>query len=553
MQITCSKCKKVYRIDPNRIPNAVSCTRCKVCGHAISLKPRSDAPPLKPLPEKTAGQDADTRQITCLYCGKKYSIKASRIPPGVNTTKCKACGRNLSLLPAAGLTFSFKEEILKKKTVSKSSKAAKDQRVPQVPIIQTIDPPTAPVWRKPWALAAAAALMVLFIGVYYTGSKLTQVANVKLSAENATGTARQAPLQKGQDDPVAAPEPILAAKFDVPLLLEVIDQNIAEEKKNFKYKTAAAIVRSFGLSKVQLYLYPHPEHTFLPVILAAGNQNQNLEKQLKSKGNYVRLLKHLPDGSYAIKKEALPEDQQKKFPIDLYRLQFVNNTAVFAPQQLSRIFKEGKDPLRQSRLAQMIASISGPRDLALLSLRIPENFRPDLQKKIQSNPALQQNPQAVMAAAMGGGAIARLSELLKDAEFLAIGFRLEDSNRRQLSYVQQFRKEAQGRKIYQQLKSGKRDDLEVNGIASKLIDLLSDPNYNHNILYEHNRLTLELGWEKQHDKKLLTALSEATLGQMFTQEMGLTPSQGPITGQPENPKSQQYKDQASLPGAGRSK
>jgi hypothetical protein len=535
MQITCQYCSKKYNINPKSIPAGITSMKCKACSHTISLKPKSAAPSPGPVPAKTAGQNTDTRDITCFYCGKKYSIKASKIPPDVTTTRCTACGRNLSLKPVAGLTSAFKDEISKKVTPLKSSKAPKDQHVPQIPIIQNIEPPTRPLWLKPWALAAAAVGLVLCIGVYYTGSNFTQLAKAKLSAETVIKKEPPATVQKRQSGAIVEPEPVLAATVDVPLLLETIDQNITEDQNNFKYKMTARIFKSFGLSKVQLYLYPHPEHTFLPVILAESDNGQSLEKQLKSQGNYAQFLQRLSDGSYAIKKEAIPEAKQNNFPIDLYRLQFIDNTMVFAPQHLSRIFKEGEDPVRQSQVARMMASVAGSRDLVLLSLKIPENFSQDWQKKIQSSPALQQNAQAAMIAAMGGGVLAQLSDSLKSVESLAVGFRLDDTNGRQLSYAQQFRKGVNGRKIYQQLESGNRKDLNVDGIVSKLIEMIDDPLYHHNVLYKNNRLTLELSWEKQHDKVFLTALSEAAVGQMFAQSMDLTPSNGPITVQYTEP------------------
>jgi len=535
LQVTCQYCSKKYNINPKSIPAGVTSMKCKACSHAFSLKPKSAAPAPEPLPAKTTGQNTDTREIACLYCGKKYSIKASAIPPGVTTTKCKACGRNLSLQPVAGLTFSFKDEISKKVTPLKSVRVPKDQQVPQVRIFQNIEPSGSPVWRKPWTIAAAAAVVILCIGVYYTGSKLTQLAKVKLSAETVVEKERQAPVQKRASGAIVGPEPVLAARVDVPLLLEAIDRNIPENKKNFKYKMTAGIFKSFGLSKVQLYLYPHPEHTFLPVILAESDNGKSLEKQLESHGNYMQFLDRLSDGSYAIKKEAIAEDKQKDFPINLYRLQFVDNTAVFAPQHLSQILKEGETPIRKSQVAKMIASIAKPRDLVLLSFRVSENFSQDWQKKIQNNTALQQNPQTSMIAAMGGGVLAQLSEPLKGVESLAIGLRLDDANGRQLSYAQQFRKGVDGRKIYQQLKSGNRNDVNANGIVLKLIEILNDPRYHHNILYENNLLTLELSWEKQYDKTFLSALSEATLGQMFAQSMDLTPGEGPISVQYTEP------------------
>ena len=535
MQITCQYCSKKYNINPKSIPEGVSSIKCKACSHSIALNFESAAPAPEAVPAKTAGQNTDTREITCLYCGKKYSIKAGKIPPGVTTTKCKACGRNMSLKSAAGLTSAFKDEISKKVTPIKTPNAPKDQIAPLVPIIQNVEPSTPPLWRKPWFLAAAAAVLVLCIGVFYTGSKVTQLAKVKLGTQNVVKNERQVVGQKRESGTVAAPEPVLAFQFDVPRLLEAMDQNIPEDKKNLKYKMATGIFKSFALGKVQLYLYPHPDHTFLPVILAESEKGKSLKKQLVSQENYVQFFKRLSDGSFAIKKEAISEDKQNNFPIDLYRLQFIDNAAVFAPQDLFQIFREGKDPIRKSQVGRLMASIARPRDLIQLSLIIPEDISPMWQKKIQSNPAWQQSPQAAMISAMGGAVLAQLSEPLKGVESLALGFRLDDTGGRQLSYAQQFRKGVDGRKIYQQLRSGKRDVLNVDGIVLKLIELLNNPLYNHNISYNNNRLTLEFSWKKQHDKAVLTALSEATLGQMFAQGMDLTPSEGPITVQYEEP------------------
>jgi hypothetical protein len=271
------------------------------------------------------------------------------------------------------------------------------------------------------------------------------------------------------------------------------------------------------------------------VILATSKDGKSLEKHLKSQNNYIQFLERESDGSYRINQNAIPEDTHSNFPIDRYRIQFVDNTAVFAPKNLSRVFIKAPEKVLKTRVAQMIASIAQPRDLAVLSVKIPENFSNDWQRKIQSNPALQQNPQAAMAAAMAGGMLAQLSESLESVESLAIGLRLDESNGRELHYAQQFRKGVDSSRIYQQLRSGNPDDLNVDGMVLKLIALLNDPRYQHQIAHKKNRLTLELNWEEQHDNAFLTSLSKATLGQLFAQGTELMPSRGPITAQYEAP------------------
>ncbi len=536
MQITCLYCSKKYSINPKAIPAGVTSTKCKACGHTISLKPGASEPP-KPEPAKTAQQNTGNREITCLYCSKKYSIDAAKIPPGVTSTKCKACGHTISLKAAPAGIAVLKTEIDKK--VSRLQQQYKAPRGKQpaadVPTVVDMGRPVTPIWKKSWALAAAAGIIIVVLAGYFGGTNWNQMTDSRFGLNKIIGKKPAVHKEEPAVAGMATAEPLLAARLNVPLLLEAIDQNLPEEKKDLKYKMTTRIFKSIGLGKVQLYLYPHPEHTFLPVILAESEDGQSLEKHLKSQGNYVQFLNRLSDGSYRFNKNALPEDKQNNFPIDLYRIRFIDNFAVFAPEDFAQVLKEGEDQVRKTQMAQMIAAIAKPQDLVVLSVVVPENFGNDWQKKIQGNPALKQNPQAAMMVAMGGGVLARLSEPLKGTESLAVSFRLDDTNGRVLSYAQQFRKGVDGKKIVEQLKSGNRDDLNIDGIALKLIELLNDPRYQHQIGHKNNRLNLELNWDAQHDKALLTSLSEATIGQLFAQSMDLTPSEGPVTTQYTEP------------------
>ncbi len=535
MQISCLYCSQKYQINPKAIPAGVTSTRCKSCGHTIWLKPKVTK--LKrPDPAQPAQQTTGTREIPCLYCGKKYSIDAAKIPAGMTTTKCKACGRNMSLLAAQSGIAAFKSEIDKKAIQLQQQKAQKRTAPTPADLPPAVDvgQPVTPIWKKPMALAAAAGILIVVLAGYFAAGHGSKLSGSRFGPDKIIG--KKPAIQKAEPglEPkaaTAAAEPFLALKLNVPLLMEAIDRNLPEHKKDIKYKMATGIFRSFGLSRLQLYLYPDPQHAFLPVILAESEEGQNLEKQLKSQGNYIQFLEPVSDGGFRIKTEVLPEDRLTPFPIDRYRIQFVDHTAVLAPENLSRALKEGQDFVLSSQVAQMMASIAQPEDLAVLAVRVPENFSNDWQKKIRGNPALQQNPQAAMVAAMGGGVLAQLSEPLKDVESLAIGFRLDESNGRVLRYAQQFREGVDGNRIYQQLQSRNPDDLNVDGLVSKLIELFNDPRYRHKIDHENNHLMLELNWEKLHDKSVLATLSEATLGPLFAQGMELTPSKGPVAAQ----------------------
>jgi hypothetical protein len=398
--------------------------------------------------------------------------------------------------------------------------------------------PVAPLWRKSWALAAAAGIIIVLLAGYLLKTNGTQITGSRFGLSKIIG--KKPAIQK--TEPGRAPititeatEPFLALKLNVPLLMEAIDQNLSEEKKDIKHQMTASIFKSFGFGNIQLYLYPDPEHSVLPVILASGADGKSLEKRLNSQNKYIQFLKRESDGSYRINQNAIPEDSRNNFPIDRYRIQFVDNIAVMAPENVSRTLKKEPKKVLKTRVAQMIASIARPRDLAVLSVKIPENFSTDWQNKIQRNPALQQNPQVAMVAAMDGGVLTQLSESLKSVESLVIGFRLDESNGRVLHYAQQFRKGVDGKRIYQQLRSGNHNDLNVGGMVLKLIALLNDPRYQHRIAHKNNRLTLELNWEGRYDKAFLASLSEATLGQLFAPGSQLKPSREPITARYEAP------------------
>ncbi len=538
LQISCQYCSQQYQINPTAIPQGVTSTRCKSCGHAISLKPAAAAVPPSPEPAQSGVQNSETVKIACLYCGKQYSIDTGKIPPGVTTLKCKACSRPISLKAAQTEILADKGTSDKKVAQIQPPKA--QQSTPaaaDVPPVRDTGRPVNPVWRSRGALVAVAGIILLLLAGYFVGTHWPQLSESrfgldKIIAKKSAALKRKPAVGKGTAaGSTATADPFFALRLNVPLLLQAIDQNLPDDQKDIRFQMAKGIFGSFGLANVQLYLYPDSEHAFLPVILADSQDGNRLEKQLTSQGNYGQLLEALPDGSYRIKKEAIPEDKQNSFPIDQYRIQFIDNMAVFAPQILSGLLADGLDPIGETRVAQMMAAIAQPRDLAALSIQIPENFNTDWQKKIQNNPAVQQNPQAAMMIAMGGGILGQLSEPLKGVESLAIGFRLDQANGRVLNYAQQFRKGVKGKRIYRQLKKGNPDDLEVDGMVLKLIELFKDPRYQHKIGFKNNRLTIELNWEQAHDNTLLTALSEATIGQLFAQGMELTPSEGPVAAQ----------------------
>ena len=538
VQITCQYCTRQFKIKPRTIPPGVISTRCKACGHKISFMPETTEFAATKKSVAAGQKNARILNTACLYCGKKYRFDAAKIPPGVKTTKCKACGRPMSLaatLPDAAISKTGSEQPVTHTQPQKNMEVPDHN--PDAPVVADAGQRVNPIWQKGRALVAVAAILVLALGGYFAvtqwtnlgegGSGLSSIFAKKPAAEKQTPVFETKVASEIQ----ITAEPFLAARLNMPLLLAAVDQNTAEDKKNIRYKMTTTLIKSLGLTDLALYFYAHPQYAVLPVIFASGEDGNSLKKLLTSQINYVQVLEPHPDGLYRIKKDAIPADKQNSFPIDLYRVQFIDNRAIFAPADFITRFAEKPETLHKTRVAQMIAAIDQPRDLATLAVRIPENLDGDWQKKIQSNPAVKQNPQAAMMVAMGGGILNQLSESLKEVDSLAIGFRLDEANGRMLSYAQQFRDGVDGKHIYQQLKAGNPDDLNADGTVLKLIELFNDPRYKHTLAHKKNRLLIGLNWEQIHDEAILSALSQATVGQVLAQGMELSPSEGPVAAQ----------------------
>ncbi|MGD9305120.1 MAG: hypothetical protein PVF79_12705, partial [Desulfobacterales bacterium] len=377
---------------------------------------------------------------------------------------------------------------------------------------------TAPVWKKPWLIAAVFALIVVGATVLYKGMDFSNLFGNRFAEQRTTKPAIQSQSTN-------LPRPFLNLTINVPLALASIDQRLPEDKKDLHYTKAMSVINALNLNRIQLYLFPDSSHTVLPVIVAYPSKPKSLETRLKKEVAIQTMLQKMPDGSYRLKKEVIPADKQNIFPYDLYRIHFVAEGAIAAPKSLLPELKN-TGILQHTQVARMAASVENPKDLAVLAIRIPDNFQQGWEKKIQDVPSLKESPQMAMMAAMGVGMLAQMTEPFKDIEALALGFRFTGDTGRTLSYAQLFRKGVNGAKVYEQLSSGNADDFNVDGIVLNLIALIQNPRYRPQIQFDNNRLALKLSWSEKDDDAFFTAISQATLGQLMAQGMQLEPSAG---------------------------
>ena len=508
MHITCPSCNKSYKINPEKIPPNFRAVKCKVCGHAISLKQhRTD----------TKRPHKDPNKITCLYCNKTYTINLRRIPKDVTTAKCKSCGHAISLAPRRSTSKTPKKVLATSGARLNASRTAKSSPA----VRSTPAQPSTPFWRRSWLLAAVLALIVVGLGVIFSGPQISKF----LSGRSGE---KQDPKKVVQYQADNLPKPFLNLDINLPLALEALERRIPEEKKDANYIKAISVINSLDANRIQIYLYPDPTHTVLPVAVLHSSDPNSLESKIKKAIAIHTKLEKMSDGFYRLKKEAMPAEMQNDFPIDSYRVLFWKEGAVIAPKSFLPEL-ENPQNLKQTLVAQMTAAIETPQNLGSLAIRIPENFKAGWEKKIQNLPGIKDNPQIAMAAAMGRGMLARMTGPFEKIEALALGFQLNEDGPRTLSYAQLFREEVNGEEIYQELNSGNKHDLNLDGIVLSLIELIQNPRYQQTIEFKENKLALKFSWSAADDKAFFSELSQATIGHLFAQSMRLEPTKGSIT------------------------
>jgi hypothetical protein len=66
----------------------------------------------------------------------------------------------------------------------------------------------------------------------------------------------------------------------------------------------------------------------LPVAVLHSSEPNRLETKIKKTIAIHTILEHMPDGSYRLKKEAIPAKMQNDFPTDIYRVLFWKKGAI---------------------------------------------------------------------------------------------------------------------------------------------------------------------------------------------------------------------------------
>jgi predicted Zn finger-like uncharacterized protein len=143
MQITCPNCQKKYTINVARLPSGVKTARCKACGQSMPLKKTSAKASTKPV---------SIIKLVC-QCGEEYKIGRNKIPPKAVAVKCKACGQNIQLPPKAAVESAddhLRPDVHQERTPPSN---------PDL-ISEETPPPVSRPRKKKWLVAAIACVLL---------------------------------------------------------------------------------------------------------------------------------------------------------------------------------------------------------------------------------------------------------------------------------------------------------------------------------------------------------------------------------------------------------
>jgi predicted Zn finger-like uncharacterized protein len=528
LTIACSYCGRNYNLRPDKLPPDKKNFKCKSCGHPVPIKPKddvktvhslkietSDRLPHAPAPPIT-GPDSglqDIVRISCAGCGKRYKIARSKVPPKATAVKCKVCGHKMTLPPAATMTAAG--GLLQPEVQPAEAPAAQSDLQPPE------HPPTRPrLRRKKWLFALAACIgLVAILGALAS----RQTLRLDRLYQLFTGKSRQG-IESTQ---LAANKPYLALNLNMPLILDALESRPTPDENSPQLHMMTRLLASMDLKQVELYLYGTPQNQILPVIMAHSSNRRQLEKILNSQKPFNRYFTRRSADSYRLNKDAF-EDAAKYSLSQPYEVILIEDGVALTPESLADTIRKTPQALADSPIAGFARDIATPHDMGSLAVRVPEGMNPEWEKNIQNHPAIQSIPQAAAIAGIGSAIVSRMAESLKSLESLALGFRFSGQNERLLTYAQQFKPGVDGEKIYRRLAAENRADPESDPIIRNLIQLFQDHRYRHTLKFKDNRLEINLGWSAQDDEVFLTALTTATIGQLFAGSIELVPSPGAV-------------------------
>lgn len=500
MIVTCPECQKRYKISQNHASSERRSIRCPACSGMI---PVAASGPLK--------RDAAAPHVTieCGACGRQYRIPKAKLPVGSVRARCKACGHTIELGPAAAPTAS--------KTPPPKAETAAAEKA-----LQPETQPTAALKaqsersnkrrRLPIALAGVGLAVLAAMLIVWFGQRLfPQKASVALTA----------PLPE-------ALNPVAGISVHMPRFIELMEQQAKTTQKAREALTELAPVKRLGLNRLDAFIFPDPAHSALAVVAFRGGGKSAIKHLLTDDDLLGPYVQQTAKEIYRFRLEAFGPEQIARVPVDLYELRLMGDDCVVAPRHLFDQLPPGRDMIAHAPAARFAEAIEHPDNVVELSVRIPKNFGDDWEQAVSDHPLVTETPQAGMIAGMGVMLLQQLTEPFRQLEFMALGLRIDNGRKRRLSYAHQFRPEIDGAAIYQAFQAKSAD--ASPGMLNSMIKLLDDPRLETGIKFHDNRLTLNIGWDELDDQGVLTALSQATLGQLVARTMmsGGDPTPGPL-------------------------
>lgn len=490
MIIRCSECGVQYRVDEGRLSDQTRIFRCRQCGEILRQVTS---------PDNSPKADPQYLLITCPDCKTKYRLNAQRLKEGKSGLRCRNCNRVIALRrdpPHRPL------QIQVIRTDQPESEPSEDRQ----PVFQTYSEATA-ARKKIRVLLAGAAVGLLTVaaaGIFF-GYPLLFPARSPEHGIQAT-PERSAPSAGD-----AQRQPFVLLEADLPALGRELQKRHPIFTEDPRWRFALAVLETTALRRAKLFLYTDPKSRIVPVLVLQGSAAADLKKTMVHTSPWDRIFLPAEGSAFRFSPMVIETAAASGFPAESYRIWFHTGWIACAPINQSLLWEGGKERWQSYSVARFSETVVKPIELAGLAVRIPEDLPQGWTRSLIPKSAGRSEPEARQAIDAAGPFLALLDSSMQQIDSMAGVFRFVGEKGRLLQYIQQFRQDIDGSRIFDRLQTEKKapDRTSISAIFS---ELLHHDRLNTTVELYERQLTVKLHWQAEDDQALLQAVMEAVFG-----------------------------------------
>ncbi len=318
------------------------------------------------------------------------------------------------------------------------------------------------------------------------------------------------PLMK--PSPKTVSSPVFLLDLDVPILLKEYKKWGREKIDSKGLKSFFQVLSNLKAENFCVYFIPDTVYQTLPVIIikSKGRNYVNAFLQEEATAFFVRI----DDNEFRLKTETIDKLPFQSFPFPIYRLKTIDNRSIIiAPENLLNGLGIDMTFFSESEISNMAKSIKMPKDMTVMTARIPEKIPLGWENEIPYLSGIREDSNIEVVIGVMKNILNLLTPDLKKIEFIGCGFQFKNGKERSLSYVQKFRNQNLAKSVYRQFVSGTW--AKKKSYTDSLMQILINENIRRKVRLKGTWLAMDLKWSSVDEEKIFRKLWRVSLKHIF--------------------------------------